>query len=357
MTAGQKTILIFLLLLLAIALLSYLPAVGPVHWFLRVGVPEIGMPLILPPAFLATVWLGRWNPLVSALLFSLLASLLFAPWLRALAVASDIKDNLGPFDHCPQRYPLLLGEQIDFVLSTENYTSTLQWDRYEPVASRASIVFVHGGSWRNGARQDYPQLFRYLAGRGYRVLSITYTLSGTAPYPAAPDDVAAALNKAKEFEQPVFLMGRSSGGHLALLTAYTHAEEVAGVVAIYPPVDMLWSYDNPSNPSVLNSKEAIVEFLGAIPAEDPELYRQASPIFQVGKTGPATLLIHGGSDSLVYLKQSRMLSEKLDHLGVPRALLTLPWAEHGGDITIYGPTGRLGAWAIESFLESRLADL
>lgn len=357
MPVSQKICLLVLILLTLMASMGYLSAIHTVHWFLRVGVPEIGW-MFLIPALPAALWLGRGYPRTAVLLVALLAGLVLWPWFRAVGVAQAMKEGLGPYHNHPHRYPLFLGQRSGHEKATEDYSSTQKWDRYEPDGpSRATVLFVHGGSWRNGTREEYPQLFDYLADRGYRVLSISYTLSGEAPYPAAPDDVARAIVKAREFHQPVFLMGRSSGGHLALLSSYTHPDLVDGVVGIYSPVDMVWSYEHPSNPAVLDSCEAIREFLGGTPDQSPDIYREASPIDQVGRLGPATLLIHGGSDSLVYHKQSEMLSDKLEQVGVDHYLLTLPWAEHGGDITIYGPSGRLSAWAIECFLESRLNDL
>ena len=115
---------------------------------------------------------------------------------------------------------------------------------------------------------------------------------------------------------------------------------------------MVWSYENPSNPAVLDSQEAIIQFLTTTPGESPEKYENASPIDRVHSEGPPTLLIHGRADCLVFHKQSEMLSQRLDQLAVRRYLLTLPWMEHGGDVILGGPSGRLTAWAIEGFVDS-----
>lgn len=341
---------------LILAALSYLPALNSLHWFLRVGVPEIGLIFSLP-AIPAALWLSRGYPKAALGISALLVLLLAVPWVQAVGVAQQLSDGgLKPFTEAPDRFPLLLGDRAGIQMSTEEYKPGLAWDRYTPatVEPRATFLFVHGGSWRNGTRKQYPQMFRYLAGRGYEVLSITYTLSGTAPYPAAPHDLQAAIDKAAELQRPLFLSGRSSGGHLALLAAYTNPDKVKGVIGIYSPVDMKWSYDHPSNPNVLDSREAIVEFLTKTPEQDPELYREASPIDRVGVQGPPTLLIHGRADCLVYHKQSEMLLARLRELKVDAALLSMPWTEHGGDVTIYGPTGRLAVWAMECFMESRI---
>ena len=352
MTVIGKVCLGVLLLLLLVSILAYLPAVSGWHWFLRVGVPEIGASFLLL-ALPAALSLGRSYPRTAGVLFLFLAILVLAPWFQAVGVARDIlKQKPELLGASLQRYPLSHSPGGSHTMATEAYKNNLQWDRYTPSSQplKARILFVHGGSWRNGTRKDYPQLFEYLADRGIEVVSLTYTLSGTAPYPAAILDLETALRKLSEDEIPLFLAGRSSGGHVALLTAYRNPQLVRGVIGFYPPTDMAWSYQHPSNPHVLDSQEAIVQFMTGTPEQVPALYQEASPIAVATSESPPTLLIHGRSDCLVYLRQSERLSEKLDQLGVAHYLLELPWTEHGGDITIYGPTGRFSAWAIEGFV-------
>ena len=354
MTRLDWACLVWLIVLLLVAIAAQVPAPAQVFWFLRVGVPELGA-LFFLIALPAAAWLARNSPKVSLAFVLILAGLFLFPWVQAVSVARALPAGMSRAFGEPNldRSPLRLGDQKSIEKVTQTYHGDLKWDRYRPSDGviRARLLFVHGGSWRNGTRDDYPQLLSYLAGRGYEVVSLTYGLAPEHPYPESSQDIEAAIAQLADGKVPLFLAGRSSGGHLALLAAYTHPEQVAGVIGIYPPVDMVWSYENPSNPAVLNSREALQQFLGGTPLEKPEVYREASPIFQVTKAGPPTLLIHGGHDSLVYLRQSEMLSAVLLKKQVPRYLMELPWAEHGSDITVYGPTGRLTAWAVEDFLE------
>lgn len=354
MTFAKKGALLGLCGLLLVAISAYLPALHSIHWVLRVGVREAGVLLIfaaLPLAFL----IRRSHPRASVLIFSLLSGLVLVPWSLAFGSAQQLRKELSSeFTKVPDRTPLLMGERGEHTVVTEEYTPGQKWDCYRPAHGqpKARLIFVHGGSWRNGKRSDYSALYSYLSDRGYEVCSISYTLSGTAPYPAASNDVGAAIEKAAKDELPLFVGGRSSGGHLALLGAYNHPRLVKGVIAFYPPTDMVWSYEHPSNPNILDSNEAIIEFMGAPPDEVPEKYEEASPLARATGSGPPTLLIHGRADSLVYHRQSERLVEKLDELGISNYLLSLPWMEHGGDIILKGPTGRLSVWAIEGFMES-----
>lgn len=348
----------YLALLLLLFLGSLMRAPAQFFWFLRVGIPELGAYLFLtaiPPA----LWLARKSPKVASVLLVAIGLLALYPWVQAVLVARQLPAGIGrAFGERTviDRFPLTLGKRLTKVtVRTEPYQDKLLWDRYTPEGEiKARVLFVHGGSWRNGTRQDYSQLMTYLASRGYEVISPTYSLAPERPYPAALDDLDAAIAKLSDGKTPLFMAGRSSGGHLALLAAYRHPDKISGVIDFYAPVDMVWSWENPSNPAVLNSQEALAQFLGGTPAQRPEVYRDASPIHQVTEKGPPTLMIHGQRDCLVYLRQSQMLSQQLINKGVDHYLLELPWAEHGGDVTLYGPTGRLSAWAIESFLQGQL---
>src|SRR5256885_1317013 len=94
------------------------------------------------------------------------------------------------------------------------------------------VVFVHGGGWmggdarRSGAFADFPGVLASLAARGYVVASVEYRLSGEATFPAAIQDVKAAIRRlrsdaAKYGIDPALAMtwGVSAGGPLPALPA------------------------------------------------------------------------------------------------------------------------------------------
>jgi acetyl esterase/lipase len=198
----------------------------------------------------------------------------------------------------------------------------------------------------------------YLAARGYAVAAINYRLAPEHPFPAARDDVLAALaylkSNAADFgldPQRIVLLGRSAGGLLALLVAFTAGEPaIRGAVSFYAPADMRYGYANPANPAVIDSRAILSDYLGGSPGQTPAAYDAASPINFVGPTTPSTLLIHGGNDELVVLGQSERLDARLAASGRPHLLLHLPWATHGADANFNRPSGQISTYAVERFL-------
>ena len=123
---------------------------------------------------------------------------------------------------------------------------TLTLDLYRPAFAEGSlpvVVVVHGGGWTSGDKRDLPDLNEYLASRGYVVASVQYRLAPQWPFPAQQRDVSAAINYVKNLAdthsldpERLALIGRSSGGQIALLTSYTSDDPaIKGVVSVYGP--------------------------------------------------------------------------------------------------------------------------
>lgn len=222
------------------------------------------------------------------------------------------------------------------------------------------VITIHGGSWVGGSSSDLPELNHYLAARGYAVAAIGYRLAPENPFPAATDDVNAAIDylksKAKVFgldSTRIVLVGRSAGGQLALQSAYTKNDfNIRGVVALYAPTDQIWGWEHPTKPRVYDSFATLRAFLNGEPSEIAPAYRAASPINYVGSHAIPTLLIHGTMDPLVSVRQSQRLDSALAVAGRRHLLVEMPWATHGCDFVFNGPCGQMATFAIERFIAS-----
>src|SRR5689334_19252207 len=69
-------------------------------------------------------------------------------------------------------------------------------DVYQPAKkgqNRPAVVVVHGGGWSAGDKSLFAQQSNQLAERGFVAFSINYRLAPAHPYPAAVEDVEAAV--------------------------------------------------------------------------------------------------------------------------------------------------------------------
>lgn len=236
--------------------------------------------------------------------------------------------------------------------------------RHDSQVPSPVVVVVHGGYWQVGDSRQLPDLNHYLAQRGYAVAAVDYRKAPTHPFPAARDDVIAAIGYLTTHAEDLrldpkrfVLLGRSAGGHLALVVAYSlRHPAVRGVVSLYAPTDLVWSWKNPGNPRVIDAFGLLRSFLGGSPEEKPDAYQAASPLQLAHPEAPPTLLLHGGRDELIWPRQSERLVERLTELHVTHLLIPLPWADHGFDANLWGPSGQIYLYVLERFLAAVTRD-
>jgi arylsulfatase len=203
------------------------------------------------------------------------------------------------------------------------------------------VVWIHGGGWNKGAKENCPLV--WLAAEGFAVASIDYRLTYAAKWPAQIDDCRAAVrflraNAARYHLDPqrLFAAGGSAGGHLAALMGTIDLppeERVLGVLDFYGPADLLTM---PANTPGSNKTDADLaksngaQLLGGIVRDRADLAKQASALHQVSPGDAAFLILHGDADPMVPLEQSQRLHAALQAAGVSSTLRVIPGAGHGG---------------------------
>jgi acetyl esterase/lipase len=194
------------------------------------------------------------------------------------------------------------------------------------------------------------------------VAALSYRLAPRWIWPAQRDDVVAAIawlkvNAGKLGLDPtrLVLLGRSAGGQLATAVGYgTHDPAIRGVIALYAPHDMLFSWSVSRADDALNSIKLMSQYFGG-PPDTPArrtLYASASGQLLAQADSPPTLLLHGIPDTLAWYRHSERLAARLRELGVPHYYLRLPWATHGFDFNPDGPGGQLADYAISRWLSA-----
>lgn len=230
----------------------------------------------------------------------------------------------------------------------------LRLDLYRPAASETHplVVYVHGGAWVKGTKrdggpiEDFPAVLAQLAQRGFVVAAVEYRLDGEAKFPAAIQDVKAAIRflrgRAAQYgidPSRIGIFGGSAGGQLAALAGTS-----CGVAALDPP-----TAPGASPPSDCVQAAAAwygvhdfrtvptppgqtgpASYLGCPTRRCPtETLRFASPVAYVDPKNPPFLLIHGLADKLVAVSQTREFEVALRAAGVPVKAIYIPGVDHG----------------------------
>jgi len=204
------------------------------------------------------------------------------------------------------------------------------------------VVWVHGGGWNKGSKDNCPAA--WLAGDGFAVASINYRLSTEGPWPAQIDDCHAAVRWLREHAGEykidgghVGAWGGSAGGHLVAIMGTRNpsdaAEAVQAVCDWYGPADLLTMPNNV--PSEKRSPDALAKsngaiLLGAAVKDVPDKAKDASAIYHVSADDPPFLIMHGDEDPQVPIEQSRRFYQTLKSAGVPVTLEVVKGGGHGG---------------------------
>jgi acetyl esterase/lipase len=230
------------------------------------------------------------------------------------------------------------------------------------------IVWVHGGAWRAGTKENCPA--RRFVARGYAVASLNYRLSQHAIFPAQIEDCKAAIRWLRAHAAEYHLdperfaaWGSSAGGHLVALLGTTgdttefdkggnldQPSRVQAVVDWFGPTDFtqMSKFSGPDSKFDHDAADAPEALLigGPVQANKDKAAR-ANPITYVSKADPPFLIMHGNRDNLVPYQQSELLRDALQKAGVPAMLKLVEGQGHG----LSGPEVDR---TVEEFLDAHL---
>lgn len=110
------------------------------------------------------------------------------------------------------------------------------------------VIWVHGGSWSFGDKDNVSHKAEYFTARGYVFVSINYRLSPEVKHPVNAQDVADAIvwlhENAMHYSadsEKIFLIGHSVGAHLAALVSIDdkYLQKAGGSLSILDGVVLL----------------------------------------------------------------------------------------------------------------------
>lgn len=175
-------------------------------------------------------------------------------------------------------------------------------DLYTPEGTAGPLpilVFIYGGSWRNGAKRDYNFMGAALAAQGFLTAIPDYRLVPQVRFPSFLQDCAAAVrwvqDNAVQYggdSSRIVLVGHSAGAYDAIMLALdpqylaeagVEASRVRGAIGLAGPYDFL-PFDVPATQDAFGQ------------APNPEL---TQPVNFARADAPPLLLLWGNADTTV----------------------------------------------------------
>jgi acetyl esterase/lipase len=215
-------------------------------------------------------------------------------------------------------------------------------------AARPAVLVIHGGGWSEGNKEEAAWAGLGLASFGFVAVTIDYRLAPRYPYPAAVDDVEAAVRWLRRPHQVdayeidparIAAGGGSAGGHLAALLA-TRGEgrtdrgaRVAAAVSWSGPMDL-----RPEAALVdrdgQDARGLVTTFLGCRADDCPaRRARAASPFTHVDPTDPPMLFTSAEVDWVPPETLTPML-DALSAAGVEHELVIVPGTGHSESLAL-----------------------
>lgn len=220
------------------------------------------------------------------------------------------------------------------------------------------LIFMHGGGWTNGYKEEMAFLAPVLNEAGFTLVSASYRLAPKYVFPAQFNDVADAValvyrlaEKHGYSRDTIFIGGHSAGAHLAsLLAVRGDWQQPRGL-----PVDVIkgclpisGSFDfTPGNGMSMRPR-----FLG------PEgIFNEvsASPIFQIGATTTPFFITYGSKDFPHLMIQSEKFAMVVRAKDIQADTLEIPNATHGTVLMMAAEPTKPWLPAAIQWMRSRLA--
>ena len=248
---------------------------------------------------------------------------------------------------------LIIAQNSSATIKDITYASAdgrkLTLDLYMPPNAKNPylIVWIHGGAWHSGTKDNPPD---NLLKSGYAMASVEYHLSTEARFPAMVFDIKAAIRflrgQAEHYgyrKDKIAIWGSSAGGHLAALVGTTNgnpelegklgnylneSSSVQAIIDFYGPSDFLTILGQSTPHGISVRAPALALLLGRPVEQVQDLAKLASPVYQVDKSDPPILIMHGDQDNQVPVNQAIELKEAYDEKGLDATLIFVRGAGH-----------------------------
>ncbi|KUJ50138.1 alpha/beta hydrolase [Chryseobacterium sp. JAH] len=223
---------------------------------------------------------------------------------------------------------------------------SLKADIYYPLdksKKHPAVAMVHGGGWISGSKENEKYMAQELAAKGYVAIAVGYRLSEVAKYPAAVNDVNNAIEYLKKNKKKysvdtkkIAILGESAGAQIATLVGVKSKGKIKAIVNVDGVVSFIHEE---------SGKEGTYDafWLGYAHKDNPEIWKDASPLEFVDKNTPPTLFInssqprfHAGRDDMMKkLKSYNTFTEFYEIKDTPHSFWSAePWFTETLNLTL-----------------------
>ena len=187
------------------------------------------------------------------------------------------------------------------------------------------IVFFHGGGWNSGNPEQFQRQSRYFASRGMVAISVEYRIRnkhGTSPIQAM-EDAKSAIRFIRSNARllsidpgKIAAAGGSAGGHLVA---------VAGNIDLFDDSDEDLTIS--SKPNLLILYNPVIDFGTRkwLWINNPS---DASPIHNISKGSPPTIILTGTNDKIVPVESIINYKKIMESIGSRCDVILYEGAEH-----------------------------
>ena len=170
----------------------------------------------------------------------------------------------------------------------------------KPETKMPVIIFAHGGNWNRGDKDTYGFYGKDLRNRNIVLVVPEYTLSPEVTYDHQAKQIAATITWVKNNIEAyggdpnsIFMNGHSAGGHLAALSVMNpkygvDQSSISGIILNDAAgLDIAWF-----NTTYPPKKGGFYDYQSTW-TNDPEVWKDASPINHISEKNPPFLIYQG----------------------------------------------------------------
>ncbi len=206
------------------------------------------------------------------------------------------------------------------------------------------LIWLCGGAFQSVDKEVWIPQWTEFARNGIIFASVEYRTANEAPFPAALEDVKAAIRFLKANAdkyaidtEKIYVAGESAGGCLASLVGVygknsrydvgnylSFDSSVQGIIDFYGVVDFINIEFEENSTMDLVKKNFFLD-------NNQKVWEEASAYKHVDEETPPFIILHGAQDELVPIEQSDRMYAALKEHNIPVQYYVLKNCGHGAD--------------------------